>query len=95
MPPATLLHVHSNGAVVSVPNTAVPLRNSTRASWFSGSLAVAAMLMVPGAEKVAPPAGLVSVTTGGSLPDGAVIVRLATLAVVAVAVSWLVTARPT
>ena len=60
-----MLHVKLYGAVVAVPRKVVPVVKSTFVTVPSGSLAVALRVMVAGAVKTAPFAGLVSETVGG------------------------------
>ena len=64
MPAGAFVQENEYGAIVSVPSTVVPERNSTRASWFSGSDAFAARLMVAGAVNCAPLVGEVRLTVG-------------------------------
>ena len=69
-PAATLFHVKLYGDVVSVPNSVLPLNNSTLLMVPSLSVAVASMAIFAGAVKVAPLAGLVMLTVGDRLADG-------------------------
>ena len=52
------------GAVVSVPTSVAPAKKSTLATVPSLSLGVAVSVIVAGAVKLPPPAGLVSATVG-------------------------------
>ena len=63
-PAATLFQVKLYGDVVSVPNSVLPLNNSTLLIVPSLSLAVELMLIFAGARNVAPLAGLVMLAVG-------------------------------
>src|SRR6266581_3745613 len=65
VPIGTLLQLAVYGAVVDDPIKVLPWKKSTRMMVPSGSLAVAASGIVPGAIKLSVTVGDVSVTTGG------------------------------
>ena len=64
---------------MATPKEVVPARNCTWVTLPSGSDAVAWTVKVAGADKTAPEAGLVMLTTGGILAGGTPTVMLATM----------------
>ena len=63
MPAATFVHENEYGAEVSLDRSVLPLKNSTRESWPSGSAAVAVSVTEAGAANVVPL--VAKVTVGG------------------------------
>jgi hypothetical protein len=98
VPAGTPLHVTAYGALIAVPMSVVPAKNSTFAIAPSASAASAVSVIDAGAAAVAPEAGDVSVTVGGALAGvdaAAVTDTLSKAAVASVPLTWLDTASPT